>query len=168
MMLRFAAASVALLASGAIAMAGSASPVDGQFAFKASVGNSFEIQSSRMALKTSGDPQVRAYARRMIADHAKAQQGLARAAAASGAEAGDFLDQPHEAKLTELSGLTGAEFDQAYVAEQVEAHHETLQLLDDVAAAGFDPALAGWAAKTRPVVVMHLNMLGRMPAASSM
>ena len=100
MMLRLAGAGLALLASGAIAMAESASPVDGQFTFKASVGNNFEIQSSRLALKNSSDPEVRAFARRMITDHVKAQHGLDRAAVSSGADAGDFLDQPHEAKLT--------------------------------------------------------------------
>ena len=168
MMFRLAAVGAALLASGAIASAESASPVDGQLTFKASVGNSFEIQSSRLALNSSSDPAVRSFARRMIADHVKAQQGLGRAAAVSGADAGDFLDQPHEAKLTTLSALTGADFDQAYVAQQVEAHHETLQVLDDIAAAGSDPALRSWALKTRPVVVMHLNRLGTMPTAASM
>ena len=168
MMFRLAAVGAALLASGAIALAESASPVDGQLTFKASVGNNFEIQSSRLALTSSSDPDVQAFARRMIADHAKAQQGLGRTAAISGADVGAFLDAPHEAKLTTLSALTGTDFDQAYMAEQVEAHHETLQVLDDIAAAGSDPALRAWAAKTRPVVVMHLDMLGTMPAAASM
>ena len=162
MMLRAATVSLALFASVALAKAESPSPIDGQFAVKASIGNTFEIRSSQMALKMSTDPAVRSFARRMIADHTKAQAELNRAAEASGADAGRILDDVHEQKLSALESLSGPEFDQAYWADQSDAHHETLQILDDFAVAGSDPALLSWSMKTRPVVVMHLVKVGTM------
>ena len=162
MMVRMTAAGLALLASGALAIAASPSPVDGQYAYKGSVGNTFEIQSSRLALRNSTDPQIQAFARHMIADHTKAQAELDRAASRAGADAGTFIDDLHGTKISAMSGLSGTEFDQTYVADQVAAHHETLQLLDDMLATGSDPGLRAWAAKTRPVVLRHLQMLGGM------
>lgn len=156
----------AVLLAGSGAWAASPSPIDRQFAAKASVGNTFEVKSSRLALQRSTDPEVRAMARWMIDDHTKAQRLLDGAAAKSGTESGLALDDDHEGKLAALGGLSGPAFDQAYVTDQVEAHRETAKALTDFEAMGYDPALMRWASATLTAVNLHLLHFEELSGAS--
>ena len=155
----FAAVSTcALLLAGTAAWAADPSPIDRKFAASASDGNTFEIRSSRLALEQSQDPRVRAFARRMIDDHVMAQRKLEAASAMADTDSAPTLYPEHEAKIEALSQMSGADFDKAYLADQVEAHEMTSRALQDFSAGGYDPALLGWADKTLPVVNMHLAM----------
>lgn len=153
------ATAFALAAGTASAWAQTANPLDGQFAAMASVGNSFEIASSRLALQRASDPQVLAFARMMIADHGKAQAQLDSAAASAGTEAGVMLDADHQKMVDDLSARSGADFDTAYVTDQVAAHQESEGLLSGYVSAGTDPSLQRYAAKALPVVEMHLRRI---------
>ena len=156
---------LALTLGTAQAWAETANPLDGQFAVMASVGNSFEIASSRLALQRATQPELVAFARMMIADHGKAQAQLDAAAAPSGADAGRMLDPDHQKMLDELSSVSGPDFDQAYAKDQVAAHQESAQVLSDYIATGEDPSLHRYATIALPVVNMHLR---RIEAISAM
>ena len=75
---------LALLSSAALAQdpvyaspaGGVASPIDRQFAGRASASNTFEIRSSQMAMRKSHDPAVRDLARWMIDSHTTAERKL--------------------------------------------------------------------------------------------
>ena len=129
---------------------------------KASVGNTFEVDESKLALKQGASPKVKAFARKMIKDHGLAEKKLQAAAKGSGAAVEMSLDDPHQAMVTALQGKTGADFDKAYVADQVQAHQETAALLTSYKDSGDDAKLKTWAAKTLPTVNMHLKMVQAM------
>jgi putative membrane protein len=61
-------------------------------------------------------------------------------------------------KLDELKTKSGAEFDTAYAAAQVEAHQMTLDALKAYSASGDVPSLKSFATELVPVVTAHLNM----------
>ncbi len=150
--------------AGAVALSALLSPAFAQsapsaadFATKASVGNTFEVDESQLALKQASSTKVKAFARMMIADHTKAEKKLQAAAKTSGANVAMSLDDPHQAMVTALQGKTGADFDKAYVADQVQAHTETAALLTDYKKSGTDAKLKAWTTATLPAVEMHLK-----------
>jgi putative membrane protein len=102
------------------------SPAD--FAGKVSGSNAFEIQEAKLALKHSKDGKVKSFARMMVKDHPAAENKLKTAAKASCAPVGAQLNADLQSKVDALNGKTGADFDKAYLADQVEAHTEAVDL----------------------------------------
>ena len=151
--------SLAALASPAFAQDAPSAP---DFAMKASVGNTFEVTESKLALKQSSSPKVKAFARKMISDHGMAEKKLAVAAKGSGTKVEMMLDDPHQAMVTALQSKTGSDFDKAYLADQIQAHQETAALLTAYKDGGTDAKLKGWATKTLPTVDMHLKLVEAM------
>jgi putative membrane protein len=129
------------------------------FAMKASVGNTLEVEESKLALKQASSPKIKAFAKMMIHDHSMAEKKLTAAAKTAGATVEMKLDDPHQAMVTALQGKTGADFDKAYVADQVQAHQEAATLLGDYQTSGDDAKLKAWAKATLPTVNMHLKRI---------
>lgn len=172
---------LAFLSSAAVAQepvlaspsGGVASPLDRQFAGRASASNTFEIRSSRLALRKSRDPAVRDMARWMIDSHTMAERKLQGAAAYEGYQGGaDPVETPvTSAALSDLGALDGAAFDKAYVDAQVEAHERTARQMSDYAVQGSYAPLLRYEAMTLPEVDDHLAhfaaLQARMPRGSS-
>ena len=156
------AVAFAALASSAQAQ----SPISAaEFATKASVGNTFEVEESKLALQSASSPKIKAFAKMMIKDHTMAEKKLAAAAKTSGATVEMKLDDPHQAMVTALQGKSGADFDKAYTADQVQAHQETATLLTNYKASGDDAKLKAWATKTLPTVEMHAKKIGAISSS---
>ncbi len=128
-----------------------------EFAMKASVGNTFEVEESKLALQQASSAKVKGFARMMIADHTKAEKMMQGVAKSAGDPVEMTLDPPHQAMVDALKGKNGAEFDKAYLTDQVQAHSETAALLNDYQQGGDNPKLKGWAKKTLPTVNAHLK-----------
>ncbi|RYE69789.1 MAG: DUF4142 domain-containing protein, partial [Rhizobiaceae bacterium] len=60
--------------------------------------------------------------------------------------------------LADLQSKSGADFDKAYMAAQVNAHQMTLDALKAYAASGEAPSLKSFAGGLVPTVTAHLNM----------
>lgn len=126
-----------------------------EFAPKAAVGNMFEISSSERAIEKSDNDAVKAFAEKMLADHIKAGENFATAAAAEGITPPDTLDQHHQAILDTLSGLEGEEFDAAYIQAQQDAHDEAVALFESYSTDGAEGALKEFARATLPTLQKH-------------
>ena len=74
------------------------------------------------------------------------------------------LSADHQQMLAQLQGLSGADFDRAYVSQQMQAHQAALRVQQGYATQGDDPNLRAAAAKIVPVVETHIAMLQRMSA----
>ena len=157
-----------LTMSSLIAPAYAQSPITAsEFAMKASVGNTFEVEESKLALKQAASAKVKAFARMMIKDHTAAEKKLM--AAAKGAGPVEMkLDEPHQTMVTALQSQTGDAFDKAYVADQVQSHQETAALLGDYATSGDNAKLKTWAKLILPKVEMHLKKVQAMPAQAAL
>ena len=138
------------------------SPPAAEFVTKASVGNVFEIEQASLALKQSSNTSIKEFAHMMTTDHTKAEKKLEEAATSANALAAPKLDAPHQAKVDALRGVTGAAFDKAYVADQVQAHIETAKLLTAYQKDGDNAALKAWATETLPAVQEHLDHVKAM------
>jgi putative membrane protein len=155
---------IALAGAGlALALAPSAAaasdfPDDHSFIVNATQSNLAEIATSRLALRESESAPVRAYARRMIADHTKAQAELTRLARAWDTTVPRRPSPQQRQEAARLEALEGDAFDRTYLRRQVVAHRKALGLMLLEVDGGRVAALRAFAARTAPVVRMHLAM----------
>ena len=127
--------------------------------------DSFEINSSRLALERSTNNGVRTYAQMMIRDHTNTTAQLSAAARAAGVTPpppGTMLPL-HQTMFDRLQGAgSGAGFDRAYWREQVTSHQAALNLHSNYATDGDTPALRQVASAATPIVRMHLEQAQQM------
>lgn len=135
---------------------------DAQFVAKAIVGNMFEMEEAKLAEQRATDPNLKGFAKRMLADHGAALKKLKTAAGKAGISTPTALDQPHQAMLDNLGTFTGSDFDEIYKADQVSAHVETANLLQDYKQNGKNGELKSWAKDTLPVVQQHKASISSM------
>ncbi len=74
------------------------------------------------------------------------------------AENATAMSDAQKATFDELKTLSGEEFDEAYRANQEDAHEDAVDLFKRYASEGDDPNLKAWAAKTVPTLEHHLKM----------
>jgi putative membrane protein len=133
---------------------------DQAFANAAAASDAFEVESSKLALKTSSSSAIKAFATKMIAAHTESTAKLKTTAAAlSPAITPDAtLSADQQRMLDSLKMATGEAFDADYAADQVDAHQKALDALKAYAATGAVPELKGIANTLIPKVTAHLNM----------
>ena len=125
------------------------------FIIQASIGNLQEIAMAQVAVSKAVDPQVKAFAQRMVTDHGQAQAKLVQLINARHfpipAEA---TDPPKENPM--LAKMAGKDFDRMYVHMMVPSHRQTVQLFEKYAMTGKDPDAAAYARQSLPVLKEHL------------
>jgi putative membrane protein len=130
----------------------------------AASGDLFEIESSRLALSRSQNPQVRNFAQMLIDHHTRLTNETAAAARADGLNPPPprLLPQ-HQAALQRLQSAPMNGFESAFKAEQITAHQEALNLHSSYAQDGDRPALRASASRAVPVVQSHLDQAQTLP-----
>jgi len=130
------------------------------FADTAAASDTFEVEASKLAATKASSAKVKSFAAQMIKAHTESTAKLKTAAAAASPAITPVpaLTSAQQAKLDELSAKSGAEFDKAYAAAQVEAHQMTLDALKGYSASGDVAPLKAFATELVPIVTAHLNM----------
>jgi putative membrane protein len=127
---------------------------------RVAISDTFEIQSSQLALNKQADRDTKPFAQKMVKDHQKTSKEL-KALIDKGkvkASLPSALDGEHQKLLDELKSKDGWDFDVAYDQSQLKAHREAVALCDSYAKSGDNPDLRKWAAKTLPHLKQHLEM----------
>jgi putative membrane protein len=137
-------------------------PDDHAFIVNAGHANVAEIAAARLALNKSDDADVRAYARKMIADHTKAQAELKRLAKAWDTKVPNTPAPQQKREAAKLKALSGTTFDRTYIRRQVTDHRLALGVMLVEATGGKVSSLRAFANRTAPVVRMHLRMAQAM------
>ncbi|MEZ2410623.1 DUF4142 domain-containing protein [Bosea sp. RCC_152_1] len=137
-------------------VAASAATTSGAFAPMAVSSNLLEIETSRLALRRSRDPQVKRVADRMIRDHTAASRRMATVMRSSGMQPPPaVLSSRHQAMVAQLAATPANEFDAAYLAVQAQAHDEAITLFQIYARSGDDSRLVSFARETLPKLERH-------------
>lgn len=126
-------------------------------------GNTFEIESSKLAAtKTKAEP-VRAFAAEMVTDHtaaaAKFKQALTEGKVKPPAEG---VEAKHKAILDDLRKKDGTAFDSAYIEAQHKAHTETIELFQSYADGGDNARLKQFAQEMLPTLRKHLEHVTKL------
>ena len=128
------------------------------FAMSAAEADHYEILAARDAITQSENASVRAFAQEMIQDHTLASDDLNKAASASGLPPlPPALSSDQALMLSALQSLRGADFDKAYVRQQVLAHTQALAVEQSFANGGSDPNLRKVAQTAVPMIQHHLE-----------
>jgi putative membrane protein len=130
------------------------------FANQAAASDAFEITTSKLALDKADKPSLKKFAQQMITAHTASTAKLKMAAGGlSPAITPDpALSADQQQALADLQSKSGADFDAAYKAAQVDGHQKTLDALKAYADSGDVPALKTFASGLVPTVTAHLNM----------
>lgn len=142
----------------------SLSAIDRQFIIRAAQSDMTEIRTSRLALQRSQNTQVRQYAQHMINQHTQSSNQLKPIAQKKGVTLPKSIGAPNQALYTQLSKLSGSQFDQAYMKGQLAAHTRTEAEYRREVQQGSDPAVKAFASKVLPIVAEHRQMAQGMVA----
>jgi putative membrane protein len=90
--------------------------------------NSGEIKMAEYALKTTKNPEVKKFAEHMKTDHTMNEKKTEALGVTPLANAKSMaLKNEGESSMNKLKTLKGAEFDKAYIADQLKAHENVLK-----------------------------------------
>ena len=119
--------------------------------------NMAEIATGKLALSKAVNPEVKAYAQRMVDEHTKTLAEVQALAKAKGVELPKELTVKHKAKGAMLEALKGDIFDRTYIKQSGRRDHRvTHEQLRDNMDKIKDPEIKALAMKMRPVVEQHL------------
>ncbi len=133
-------------------------PEDKEFVSDAGMDGLFEVQAGNLALQKAESADVKTFAQRMVTDHGAANAELAQLATTKGLALPTELGGPMKDAYQHLEGLSGAEFDKAYMQHMVEGHNKDVAEFEKVSTTGGDFDLKGWAGKTLPTLQQHQQM----------
>ncbi|SMG00704.1 putative exported protein [Burkholderia singularis] len=115
------------------------------------------MQASQLALKQAQSADVRAFAKRMLADHGKANARLNEIAARQRMK--PQAEQISDPDVDALRGKAGRDFDVAYLAAAGPgAHRKAIALFEGEARNGRRAPLRAFATSMLPTLEHHLSM----------
>lgn len=167
-------------AETAPASAAAAAPAMGEaetnHAQQTSMVGALSLLQSRLALQNAENDQVKAFAQfevteqETIADVLKSMQAGAAEASPEVPSPADvdlmaMVDEAGQAKLTELQGLTGAEFDSAYVAANLEGHQQLLAIQEEYLSAGTNREHVNVTKLAKGMITEHIAHLEALQGA---
>jgi putative membrane protein len=134
-------------------------PSTAKFVEKVAASDMFEIEAGKVAASQAENSDVKAFGQRMVDDHTKTSDQLRTLVKDNDikAELPTAIDDKHQAKLKALKDLSGAAFDNSYVAGQVKAHTNAVELFEAYASAGDNADVKQWAQGTLPTLKDHLQ-----------
>lgn len=117
------------------AAAPSARLTDPQIAAIVVTANQIDIDNGKLAVSRTSNPDVKAFAERMMADHASVNQAAVELVTRLGVTPEETatsrgLKSDADQKRQAMSALSGAEFDRAYVDNEVAYHEAVINVLD--------------------------------------
>ncbi len=125
--------------------------------------NEVDIQAGELARTKATNPQVKEFAQRMITDHTGVNQQASQLVQRLGVTpepnpTSQQLRQGGEQNRSRLQGLSGAEFDRAYIGHEVDYHQQVLDAIDNTLIPNAqNPELKALLQQTRPAVEAHLQ-----------
>jgi putative membrane protein len=159
--------SLAAVASAmAILAAGPVSQSDRMFAINAAEGGIAEVEMGKLAVVQGSTQAVRDFGQRMVDDHSKASDQLMSLAAESSINLPTDLSAKDKAEIERLRGLSGSDFDKAYMNLTIKDHQADLAAFEKEAGSGQNPELKNFASATLPMLKEHLGMAKRTSTAA--
>lgn len=138
-------------------------PSDSEIVGIVAAADTGQILSAKEAVKKAAHPDIRQFAQQMLDEHRAANKETAALTDKLGLKQEDsvtskMLTQKSQADLRKLKELTGAEFDQEYIGDQVLMHKLVLETIENVLLKSADHAeLKTMLAEARTDVAAHLE-----------
>lgn len=124
--------------------------IDGDFVWEVSVAALTEMELAQVAAEKAQSENVKKFGESVLRGHQRMRTTLDAIAAGHNLKVAKELDARHKARIEEITKLSGAEFDRAYLRHLVSYYERDLGRFDFEAANGTIPELASWAARVAP------------------
>src|SRR6185437_12174691 len=121
----------------------------------------------RLGEQKAQTTEVKALARRLVADHTKANQQLMKIAQQEGVQSPGQPSKSQSNERSKLEKLNGQAFDQAFVKEIVQDHQKDIKYFQKEQNSLKDPQLKSFAQQNLPVLQQHLQMAQQAEQATS-
>jgi len=150
-----------------------ASPTDAQIAMIAVTADTVDIDVGKMAAQKTSNRAVKEFAETMVRDHTAVNVKATALAKKLGvtpqeSDTSKSLKADGEKKIAELKAMTGAEFDKAYIDNEVSYHEAVLGVLDKTLIPNTRNAeLKMLLESARPIFVSHLAHAKKLQASLS-
>ena len=124
----------------------------------------FEIEAGKLAQQVGTSPEVKVFAAKMVADHGKAADELAKIAGDKGAQLPKAMLKRHQKMLDDLKDETpGQAFDGKYRRYMIASHKEVVSLFDEAGRKSADEDVRAFANRTLPTLQHHGAMAHALP-----
>lgn len=136
---------------------------DAQIAAIVVTANQIDIANGELATSRSENPEVKEFAERMIEDHQSVNQAASDLVTRLGVTPEEnatsrTLKESADATREQLKGLSGTEFDKAYVDNEVAYHKAVIAVLDEtLIPSAKNEELKAMLVGVRPAFVAHLE-----------
>ena len=139
-----------------------------EFVKMASQSDEFEIKEGKLAEK-AGTPAVQKFGERMVRDHTKTTEGLHAALkeASMAVPLPPALTAEQDKMDGKLKGLTGKDFDHAYIEHAVASHKKALALHEAYDEHGESKPIVAASKEATKIVKEHLHMAENLAAGKS-
>jgi putative membrane protein len=154
---------LALAAAACLSAQAQQGPTDPQIAQIVVTANQVDVDAGKLAAARTKSGEVRQFAQQMVTDHtAVNQQAVALVTKLKvkpePSDTSRSLQKGGDENIAKLKKLEGAQFDKAYVAQEVGYHQAVLDAIDKVLAPSAQNAeLKALIAKVRPAIAAHLE-----------
>jgi putative membrane protein len=131
---------------------------DMPFVQDAAASNLMEVRLGQLAQSKASNQAVKQFAQRMVSDHNNLQTQLTTTASNSGQSLSPNLDARHQRQISRLEGLSGAEFDRAYMSLMIRAHQRDVNNFQTQAQSAQSQQVRTLASNSLPVLQQHLSL----------
>ena len=148
-------------------------PTDAQIAMIVVVADTVDVDYGKLALEKTSNQAVKQFAETMVRDHTAVNEKAIALAKKLGvtpeeSETSKSLKADGKKELAKLKALTGADFDKAYVDNEVSYHEAVIGLLDKTLIPNTRNAeLKSLLESGRPIFVAHLAHAKKLQASLS-
>lgn len=137
---------------------------DGAFVRDAGQANKAEVALGNLAQTNAASASVKAFGQKMVTDHTKAYDELAKIAGGKGAMVPTEPNAAQKNTATKLGKMSGAAFDREFAKVMVADHKKAVSLFKNEASSGRDADLKSFASSTLPTIEDHLKMAQQLAA----
>jgi len=134
------------------------------FLTEAASGGMAEVELGKIASSKAQNADVKKFAEMMVTDHSKANDELKALAVTKKVTLPATPIAKHQAVIQKLQGLSGAEFDKAYVDNMLEDHEKDVAEFEKQSQSNPDADVKAFAAKTLPTLKKHLEAIKALHA----
>jgi putative membrane protein len=133
---------------------------DQSFVKKALEGNAAEVQLGQLAQQKSQSDDVKQFAQKMVSDHTQLNDQMMKPIAQQlKVKEPTELSKKDRELVARLEGLSGQEFDQAYIQAMVRDHKQDLSEFKDEASTTQNPGMKQAAQQGAALISQHLQMI---------
>jgi putative membrane protein len=145
---------VMLVSTGAKAQSDS----DKKFLAMAAQSDQNEIALSKLAEEKGTNPDVKAFANKMVSEHMQMTDSMKPFAESWGLTPPMGPDAEHQKEIDKLNGLSGADFDKEYMSDMVSDHAKALRAFTTEAKDTKDMKFQAAVIQGKTMVAAHKNM----------